>query len=79
MLSMSKAVKKTKTKYTGIYFNEKNKKYDIKYNYTIYNPDKQKMNISRSGNMEFQTSNKQKWNLQICRTVLQQQGKRTYH
>ncbi len=42
MLSMSKAVKKTKTKYTGIYFNEKNKKYDIKYNYTIYNPDKQK-------------------------------------
>lgn len=39
---MAGKIKRTKTKYTGIYFNEKTKKYDIKYNYTIYNPDKQK-------------------------------------
>lgn len=39
---MANAVKRTKTKYTGIYFNENTKKYDIKYNYTVYNPEKQK-------------------------------------
>jgi len=39
---MAEKIKRTKTKYTGIYFNEKTKKYDIKYNYSIYNPDKQK-------------------------------------
>lgn len=27
------AVKRTKTKYTGIYFNESTKRYDVKYNY----------------------------------------------
>ena len=39
---MANAVKRTKTKYTGIYFNENTKKYDIKYNYTVYNTEKQK-------------------------------------
>lgn len=28
-------VKRTKTKYTGIYFNESTKRYDVKYNFTI--------------------------------------------
>lgn len=28
-------VKRTKTKYTGIYYNESTKRYDVKYNYTI--------------------------------------------
>ena len=31
----STAVKRTKTKYTGIYFNESTKRYDVKYNYTV--------------------------------------------
>lgn len=30
--------KRTKTKYPGIYFNETTQKYDVKYNYKIYNP-----------------------------------------
>ena len=34
--------KRSKTRYTGVYFNENTKKYDIKYNYTVYNPLKQK-------------------------------------
>lgn len=29
-------VKRTKTKYTGIYFNESTKRYDVKYNFTEY-------------------------------------------
>lgn len=29
-------VKRTKTKYPSIYFNESTKKYDVKYNYTVY-------------------------------------------
>ena len=34
--------KRTKTKYTGVYFNETTKKYDVKYNYKVYNPTTQK-------------------------------------
>ncbi len=30
--------KRSRTRYTGIYLNEVTKKYDIKFNYTIYNP-----------------------------------------
>lgn len=30
--------KRTKTKYIGVYFNETTKKYDVKYNYKVYNP-----------------------------------------
>jgi len=30
---MAEKVKRTKTKYTGVYFNENTKKYDIKFNY----------------------------------------------
>lgn len=30
--------KRTKTKYPGIYFNETTQKYDVKYNYKVYNP-----------------------------------------
>lgn len=39
---MAQGVKRTKTKYAGIYFNESTKKYDIKYNYKVYSPVKQK-------------------------------------
>ncbi len=39
---MANAVKRTKTKYTGIYFNENTKKYDIKCNYKVYNSAKEK-------------------------------------
>ncbi|MDO4308553.1 MAG: tyrosine-type recombinase/integrase [Eubacteriales bacterium] len=39
---MAEKVKRTKTKYTGVYFNENTKKYDVKYNYKVYNPLKQK-------------------------------------
>lgn len=39
---MASAVKRTKTKYTGIYFNENTKKYDIKCNYKVYNSTKKK-------------------------------------
>lgn len=34
--------KRIKTKYPSVYFNEATKKYDIKYNYKVYNPLKQK-------------------------------------
>lgn len=40
-------VKRTKTKYTGIYFNESTKRYDVKYNYTEYDVLKQK-NVYKS-------------------------------
>lgn len=36
--SMAGKVKRTKTKYAGVYYNENTKKYDVKYNYTVYNP-----------------------------------------
>jgi len=39
---MAEKVKRTKTKYTGVYFNENTKKYDIKFNYKEYNPLAQK-------------------------------------
>ena len=39
---VAKSVKRTKTKYPGIYFNENTKKYDIKWNYKVYNPVIQK-------------------------------------
>lgn len=34
--------KRTKTKYAGVYLNETTKKYDVKYNYKVYNPLTQK-------------------------------------
>lgn len=34
--------KRTKTEYRGIYYNETTGKYDIKFNYKVYNPAKQK-------------------------------------
>lgn len=49
---MGKVIR-TKTKYTNIYFNEDTKKYDIKYNYKVYNPVTQKNNY------------KQKWKYNI--------------
>lgn len=39
---MAKQQKRVSTKYPGIYFNETTKKYDVKYNYKIYNPLTQK-------------------------------------
>ena len=32
------SVKRTKTKYKNIYFNESTKKYDVKYNFSLYDP-----------------------------------------
>ena len=32
------SVKRTKTKYKNIYFNESTKKYDVKYNFSVYDP-----------------------------------------
>ncbi len=39
---MAEKVKRTKTKYANIYFNESTEKYDVKYNYKVYNPTEQK-------------------------------------
>lgn len=39
---MAKTVKRKKTKYPNIYFNESTEKYDVKYNYKEYNPLKEK-------------------------------------
>lgn len=39
---MSAKIIRTKTKYTNIYYNEHTKKYDVKYNYKIYNTTTQK-------------------------------------
>ena len=39
---MSDKVKRTKTKNTNIYLNENTGKYDVKYNYKVYNPNIQK-------------------------------------
>ena len=39
---MAEKVKRTKTKHPRIYYNENTKKYDIKYNYKVYNPDTHK-------------------------------------
>ena len=39
---MAKKVKRTKTKHKNIYLNESTNKYDVKYNYKVYNPTKQK-------------------------------------
>ena len=41
-MAKRKAPKRTKTKYTNIYFNEQSKLYDIKYNYKVYNPHTKK-------------------------------------
>ena len=34
--------KRVSNKYPGVYFNETSGKYDVKYNFTVYNPAKQK-------------------------------------
>ena len=39
---MAVKVVRTKTKYTNLYYNENTKKYDVKYNYKVYNPTTQK-------------------------------------
>lgn len=39
---MAEKVKRSKTKYPNIYFNESTKKYDVKYNYKEYDPLSQK-------------------------------------
>ena len=35
---MAEQVKRTKTKYPNIYYNENTKLYDVKYNYKVYVP-----------------------------------------
>ena len=39
---MADKVKRIKTKHTGIYYNESTGKYDVKYNYKVYNPTTQR-------------------------------------
>lgn len=39
---MAEQVKRTKTKYPNIYYNENTKLYDVKYNYKVYDPLTQK-------------------------------------
>lgn len=39
---MAEKVKRTKTKYANIYYNESTKKYDVKFNYKVYNATTQK-------------------------------------
>lgn len=39
---MAEQIKRTKTKYPNIYFNESTQKYDVKYNYKVYDPLTQK-------------------------------------
>lgn len=39
---MAKKIKRTKTRYKSIYYNENTRKYDVKYNYKVYNPLTQK-------------------------------------
>ncbi len=39
---MSEKVKRTKTKYQNVYYNESTKKYDVKFNYKVYNATTQK-------------------------------------
>lgn len=43
--------KRNRTEERNIYYNNVTEKYDIKYNYKIYNSAKQKMSIRQSGNM----------------------------
>ncbi len=45
MFFMAEKVKRTKQSTQGIYFNENSQKYDIKYNYTVYNPEKTEKRI----------------------------------
>lgn len=46
---MADTVKRSKTKYKSIYFNENTKKYDVKYNYKEYDPKTEKIGIGQSG------------------------------
>lgn len=39
---MADTVKRSKTKYKSIYFNENTKKYDVKYNFKEYDPKTEK-------------------------------------
>lgn len=45
---MAKKHERRTTNYKGIYFNETTKKYDVKYNYKVYNPLEEK-NTKRNG------------------------------
>ena len=42
-------VKRIKTKHTGIYFNESTKRYDVKFNFKVYNPKTQKNDTAGCG------------------------------
>lgn len=42
---MAEKVRRTKTKYKNIYYNESTKRYDVKYNFKEYDPITQK-NVS---------------------------------
>ena len=39
---MAEKVRRTKTKYKNIYYNESTKRYDVKYNFKEYDPIAQK-------------------------------------
>lgn len=52
---MAKQQKRVSTKYPGIYFNQTTNKYDIKYNYKVYNPIKQKNDYKQKWAYNFMT------------------------
>ena len=48
---MAEKVKRSKTKYTSIYFNENTKKYDVKYNFKEYDVKTAKTSIVQNGHI----------------------------
>lgn len=66
---MGKVIR-TKTKYTNIYFNEDTKKYDIKYNYKVYNTVTQKNDYKSKWKYNINTITEAKQEL----SLLQSQG-----
>lgn len=52
---MADKVNRTKTNYKSIYFNENTKKYDVKYNYKVYNPLTQKNDYKQKWSYGYRT------------------------
>lgn len=57
---MAEKVRRTKTKYKNIYYNESTKRYDVKYNFKEYDPITQKNRY------------KAKWKYKVIRFALRQ-------
>lgn len=52
---MAEKVNRTKTSYKSIYFNENTKKYDIKYNFKVYNPLTQRNDYKQKWSYGYRT------------------------